>query len=293
MNLRDLRYVLAVAEHRNFGRAAEACHVSQPTLSGQLRKLEEQLGVVLFERTNKWVVPTEAGQQVLGHAARAVEAADAVQAAARAARDPLVGRLRLGIIPTLGPYLLPLALEPIRRACPRLELEIWEDVTEALLDRLASHRLDGALLATAPPDADDLDMILFTEPFLAALPPDHVLAGATRVEAAALAPDLLALHDGHCLGEQVITACGGARPGRADLRASSLETLVNLVAAGYGATLIPGLAAGAMRGRGVVLRPIEGFAARTVRLVARATSARRQALDAVAGAIGGAVRSFG
>ncbi|MGQ9367441.1 LysR substrate-binding domain-containing protein [Azospirillum sp. ST 5-10] len=292
MNLRDLRYLLAIAEHRHFGKAAEACHVSQPTLSGQVRKLEDWLGVTLFERTNKWVVPTEVGERILDHARRAVTAADALEAEARAARDPLVGPLKLGVIPTLGPYLMPLVFGPLRRACPKLEIELWEDVTESLLERLRARKLDAALLATAPPDGEFAEIELFTEPFLAAMPEGHALAGRQRVGEADLAPDLLVLADGHCLRDQALAACHSSEGDRAALRAASLETLINMVAAGYGTTLIPGLAAGSMRGRGVVLRPLSGPASRTVRLVSRATYPRAKALAVMAATIRDEVTAY-
>ncbi|WP_029008191.1 LysR substrate-binding domain-containing protein [Azospirillum halopraeferens] len=293
MNLRDLRYLLAIAEHRHFGKAAEACHVSQPTLSGQVRKLEDWLGVTLFERTNKWVVPTEIGERILDHAARAVAAADALEAEARAARDPLVGALKLGVIPTLGPYLMPLIFRPLRRACPALTIELWEDVTDSLLERLRTRKLDAALIATDAPDGDMAERSLFTEPFLAALPEGHPLSGRDRIAESDLAADLMVLADGHCLRDQALAACSGAANDTAALRAASLETLVNMVAAGYGTTLIPGLAAGAMRGRGVVLRPLAGTASRTVRLVSRATFPRSRALDAIAAVIRQEVEPFG
>ncbi|HYC02183.1 MAG TPA: LysR substrate-binding domain-containing protein [Azospirillaceae bacterium] len=286
MNLRDLRYLIALGEHRHFGRAAEACHVSQPTLSGQLRKLEERLGVDLFERTSKWVVPTEVGERLLAHARRAVEAADALEAEARAARDPLVGPLKLGVIPTLGPYLMPLLFAPLRQAYPRLEIELWEDVTANLLERLQARKLDAVMIATTPPPELE-EAPLFTEPFLAALSPGHALAGRQRVDAADLSADLLVLADGHCLRDQALAAC--ARGDMGALRAASLETLVNMVAAGYGSTLIPGLAAGAMRGRDVTLLPLSDGVARTVRLVSRPTFPRAKALSALAETVRGVV----
>ena len=282
MNLRDLRYALAVAEQRHFGRAAALCHISQPTLSTQIRKLEEQLGVLLFERTNKTVATTTAGAALLVHARIAVDAADAMVALAQDSRDPLRGRLRLGIIPTLAPYLLPLVFGPLREALPDLVLEPWEDVTDALVERLRAHDLDAALLATDA-EAPDLEQrALFHEPFLAALPPEHPLIDRARVREEDLAPDILVLADGHCLREQALLACGqpGGRAGA--LRASSLSTLMNMVAAGYGTTLIPGLAVGVARDAGIVLRPIEGGAGRSIRLVSRASFPRRAAIDAVA-----------
>ncbi|QJE72189.1 LysR family transcriptional regulator [Aerophototrophica crusticola] len=281
MNLRDLRYLLAVAEHRHFGRAAEACNVSQPTLSGQIRKLEEELGVEVFERTNKWVVPTEVGERLLTQAAKAVEAADGLVAAARAARDPLDGPLTLGVIPTLGPYLMPLVFGPLRDAYPKLRIELWEDTTDNVLERLRAKRLDAALIATDPPEGL-VDIPLFTEPFLAALPENHLLAGRARVAEADLADDLLVLADGHCLRDQALAACGRADARAGAFRAAGLETLLNMVAAGYGTTLVPGLAAGALRGRGIALRPLEGMPGRTVRLVSRPSFPRGKALEAVA-----------
>ncbi|WP_207483339.1 LysR substrate-binding domain-containing protein [Arenibaculum pallidiluteum] len=293
MNLRDLRYVLAVAEHRHFGRAAEACHVSQPTLSAQIRKLEDSLGAPLFERTNRWVVPTDFGARVLVHAARAVEEADAIAALGRSAGDPLAGPLRLGVIPTLGPYLMPLVFGPARHRFPRLALEPWEDLTGALLDRLRGRRLDAALVATPVPPGEFAERPLFTEPFLAALPPEHPLAGRERLDEPELAPDLLVLSDGHCLRDQALAACNAPDPSGGSLRAASLETLVNMVAAGFGTTLVPGLAAGALRGRNVVLRPLAAPRGRTVRLVWRPSFPRAAALDALAQLVREVLSAYG
>src|SRR4051794_3388189 len=195
MNLRDLRYLLAIAEHGHFGRAAEACGISQPTLSVQLRKLEQQLGVTLFERTSKVVVPTAGCERLIGHIRGAVAEVDAMLAVARTLRDPLAGRFRLGIIPTLAPYLLPLVFAPLREAMPALEIEPWEDQTVALLDRLRAHDLDAALLATEVEGGDLQSRALFAEPFLAALPPEHPLAGREVVAEEELAEDILVLAD--------------------------------------------------------------------------------------------------
>ncbi|MBR0681752.1 LysR family transcriptional regulator [Roseomonas eburnea] len=282
MNLRDLRYLLAVAEHRHFGKAAESCRVSQPTLSVQLRKLEEELGIVLFERNSKQVVPTPICELLLSHARVAVAEIDAMAALARSAMDPLRGTLRLGIIPTLGPYLLPLVLAPLQEALPDLEIEPWEDVTATLLERLRGHELDAALIATEPDGTDLVTRPLFTEPFLAALPPDHPLAAQKRIGEDDLAPDVLVLADGHCLRDQALAACGLAGPLGGSLRAASLATLINMVAAGYGTTLIPGLAAGAAQDSGIVLRPLRQKASRTVRIAWRAAFPRRAAVEAVA-----------
>jgi LysR family hydrogen peroxide-inducible transcriptional activator len=292
MNLRDLRYLVAVAEHEHFGRAAKACGISQPTLSEQLRKLEEELGVALFERTSKIVAPTAACERLIGHARAAVAQADAVLAVARDMRDPLAGRFRLGIIPTLAPYLLPLVFAPLREALPALEVEPWEDQTAALLDRLRAHELDAALLATEVDGPDLGSQPLFAEPFLAGLPPEHPLAARAVVAEADLARDILVLADGHCLRDQALAACGHSGALGGALRASSLSTLLNMVAAGYGTTLIPGLAAGAAQDAGIALRPLAAWAGRTVRIAWRAHYPRRAAVEAVGEVIATRLRGF-
>lgn len=292
MNLRDLRYLLAVAEHEHFGRAAEACGISQPTLSVQLRKLEELLGVTLFERGSKAVTPTVACELLISHARAAVAEADAILAVARSLHDPLAGRFRLGIIPTLAPYLLPLIFAPLREALPALEVEPWEDQTSVLLKRLRAHELDAALLATEVDGPDLASQPLFAEPFLAALPPEHPLAAQAVVAEADLAPDILVLADGHCLRDQALEACGRSGALGSTLRATGLSTLLNMVAAGYGTTLLPGLAAGAAQDAGIVLRPLATQAGRTVRIVWRASFPRRAALEAVGDVIATRLRGF-
>ncbi|MCB4823508.1 LysR substrate-binding domain-containing protein [Roseicella aerolata] len=292
MNLRDLRYLLAVAEHGHFGRAAEACGISQPTLSVQVRKLEELLGVALFERTSKAVAPTAACERLIGHVRAAVAEADAILAVARNLRDPLSGRFRLGIIPTLAPYLLPLVFAPLREALPTLEVEPWEDQTAALLERLRAHELDAALLATEVDGPDLTSRPLFAEPFLAALPPEHPLVAREVVAEEDLAEDILVLADGHCLRDQALAACGRSGALGGTLRAASLSTLLNMVAAGYGTTLIPGLAAGAAQDSGIVLRPLAARTGRTVRIAWRTRFPQRAAVDAVGEVIAAHLRGF-
>jgi LysR family transcriptional regulator, hydrogen peroxide-inducible genes activator len=292
LNLRDLRYLLAVAEQEHFGRAAETCGISQPTLSVQVRKLEELLGVALFERTSKTVKPTAACERLIGHVRAAVAEADAILAVARTLGDPLAGRLRLGIIPTLAPYLLPLVLAPLRAALPVLQVVPWEDQTTALLKRLHAHELDAALLATEVTGSDLESRPLFAEPFLAALPPEHPLAGREVVAEADLAQDILLLEDGHCLHDQALAACGQSGALNGTMRATSLATLLNMVAAGYGTTLIPGLAAGAAQDAGIVLRPLAARVGRTVRLAWRARFPRHAAVAAVGDVIATRLRGF-
>lgn len=290
VNLRDLKYILAVADTRHFGRAALRCFVSQPTLSGQIKKLEEELGVVIFERTNRSVEITPAGQTILVHARLAVEQADTIEQVARAHQDPLAGPLRVGAIPTLSPYLMPLVLVPLKRTYPELRLVLSEEITDSLLGRLHRHELDAALLATAA-DEGDLDaMPLFDEPFWLAHPRNHPLYEKDEIDAEDLKSiDLLLLADGHCLTHQVMEVCRLAeRPTHgemADLRAASLETLLQLVGAGFGCTLVPALAirGGWMTDSGIIARPLAlPDAFRRISLVYRRSFPRRAALEALA-----------
>ncbi len=283
MNLRDLRYLLAVLEHGHFGRAAEACGVSQPTLSVQLRKLEAELGVALLERGARGVAATAACRSLLPHVRAALAEAEAIQAQARRLRDPLSGPFRLGIIPTLAPYLLPRVLAGLRARLPNLEIEPWEDLTDSLLERLRAHDLEACVIATEPDQPDLLSRPLFAEPFLAALPPAHPLAAFPSVAQEELARDILVLAEGHCLRDQALAVCRTAAG--QPMRATSLVTLMHLVAAGYGTTLIPALAAAAAREMGLVLKPLATGASRTLRLVWRARSPHRPAAEAVAESI--------
>jgi len=296
MNLQDLRYLVSVAEHRHFGRAAEACNVSQPTLSSQIRKLEDGLGVRLLERTNKRVDLTPVGSQVVEHARQALAAAREMETVASASRDPLVGPLRLGVIPTLAPYLMPLILQPLRQAYPGLAIELWEDQTRSLIEGLRSHRLDAALLATTANAPEITEIELFREPLLAALPPHHRLTRLKTVKEESLTAELMVLADGHCLANHALAACGQKSnaprsPLQSSMQAATLETLVNLVAAGYGATLIPALAISSLNHRGITIRPLAGDSARTIRLASRPGYSRPQALRAIEKVICRAVES--
>lgn len=295
MNLRDLKYILAVADTRHFGRAAERCFVSQPTLSGQIRKLEQALGVTIFERTNRSVEVTPIGAAILDRARLLMEQADAIEQVARAHQDPLAGPLRIGAIPTLSPYLMPLILVPMKRRYPQLKLVLIEEVTDSLLRRLSRHELDAALLATAATDPDLTEIPLFEEPFWLAHPRNHPLHDKHDITAADLAElDLLLLADGHCLTHQVMEVCRLAERPRdgemADLRAASLETLLQLVGAGFGCTLVPALAirGGWMADSGIIARPLElDDAYRRIALVSRRSFPRHEALDALAEVVRG------
>lgn len=290
MNLRDLKYFIALTETRHFGRAAERSFVTQPTLSGQIKKLEEELGVTLFERTKKTVALTAIGKALLPYARRAVEEAEALARLAHAGRDPLAGPLRLGVIPTLSLYLMPLIIRPFKRTCPGLTLILTEESTGHLLERLRRHELDAALVATPTKDRKLAERVLFDEPFWLALPRQHPLYHQETIGRRDLDRlEWLLLAEGHCLAEQTMEVCRMSERSRAgvlaDLRAASLDTLLQLVAAGMGATLVPALALRSV-GAGVVARPLElPDAYRRVRLVWRANFPRAEAIAAIAEAV--------
>ncbi|GJD66099.1 LysR substrate-binding domain-containing protein [Methylobacterium frigidaeris] len=243
LSLRDLEYVVAVAEEGHFGRAAERCAVSQPTLSVQVRKLEEALGLILFERSNRRVLLTPSGQGVVRQARAVLAEARALLLLAReGAGRGLQGRLVLAAIQTLGPYLFPQVLRGLRQAFPDLSLSLSEGRTAEILDGLREGRADAALISLPIPDAGLTVVPLFDEPFLLACPVEHAFAGGEPPRPGDLAgPDLLLLDEGNCLRDQAVAACGaGPASGR---HATSLETLRSMVAAGAGYTLLPALAA--------------------------------------------------
>jgi LysR family transcriptional regulator, hydrogen peroxide-inducible genes activator len=244
VNLRDLRYLVALAEHRHFGRAAEACFVSQPTLSTQIRKLEEELGVTLVERAPRKVMLTAAGRDIAERARRIVADVEQMKEAARRSQDPEAGSVRLGIFPTLGPYLLPHVVPRIRARFPRLELLLVEEKSPEILARLRGGRLDAGLLALPVHDDQLHAEFLFEEPFLLAVSRDHALAARGSLRLRDLKDErLLLLEDGHCLRDQALDVCHMAGAGEnAGFQATSLETLRQMVAAGVGVTLLPALA---------------------------------------------------
>lgn len=289
MNLRDLRYIVAVADLGRFGKAADVCNVSQPTLSGQILKLEQELGVAIFERVGKQVRTTPAGAEILRHARRTLAAAGDITASARAASDPLFGPIRLGVIPTLAPYLMPYILPLAAERLPKAPLMLVEDLTGRLLGPLADGELDAILIATDPGSDRLAQIALFDEPFWLVMPADHPLATAKKIRARDIDPkSLLLLTDGHCLRDQALALCGtheatGAGP--ADVRAASLETLLHLTAAKYGLTLAPRLAVAGWRtlNASVVARPIaDAGATRRVRLAFRRDMPRQTALEELA-----------
>lgn len=244
MNLRDLRYLVALADHRHFGRAAAASFVSQPTLSTQIRKLEEELGVTLIERAPRRVMLTPVGLDIAARARRIVAEVEQLKESARRTLDPEAGTVRLGLFPTLAPYLLPHVVPKIRARFPRLELLLVEEKTEVVLRLLREGRLDAGVLAL-PLQDDQLHVEpLFEEPFVLAVPQAHPLARRDHLRLDEIGSEsLLLLEDGHCLREQALDVChlSGAVE-KTGFRATSLETLRQMVAANVGVTLLPALA---------------------------------------------------
>ncbi len=281
MNLRDLQYLVAVADLRNFSQAADKCFVSQPTLSNQIRKLEETLGITLFERNNKRVIPTETGEQIVSLARKILHQVDIMHDVAKSSKDPLAGRFRLGAFPTLSTYLFPTLVPKITKALPQLKLVLIEEKTQALLDRLKRGELDAALLAL-PIHDDQLEVLtLFDDAFLLAVPPAHALAKHKQINQSDIHGEkLLLLEEGHCLRDQALEVChlAGSEEEQ-DFRATSLETLRQMVKAGTGITFMPNIAIQPNE-QGIHYVPFQKPAPhRTIALVWRKTSVRRAVID--------------
>jgi LysR family transcriptional regulator, hydrogen peroxide-inducible genes activator len=287
LKLKDLRYLVAVADTRHFGRAAERSFVSQPTLSAQLKKMEDYLGVQLIERAPKRVSLTAAGEEIVARARRILESSDEIVELAKGHRDPLAGRLKVAFLPTIGPYLLPNVAARLRKHLPRLELMLYEYQTDPMLEKLHSGEIDVGILAL-PVVLDGFDSYeLYKEPFTVAMPANHKLASRTSIRIEDLSHEtLLLLEDGHCLRDQALDICAsGDVHEKQDFRATSIETLRQMVAAGVGITLLPELAGRGAYGnaRGVVIKPFNRpVPTRTIGAIWRKSSARRDAILALA-----------
>ncbi len=288
MNLRDLQYLVAVADHRHFGRAAQACFVSQPTLSMQLKKLEAELGAELVERTPRQVMLTATGEAIVARARGILAEAEAIRGLARQAKDPRSGTLRLGAFPTLAPYLLPHVVPELARRLPDLVVLLVEDKTAALLAQLRSGRLDAAVLALPVEDDALVAEPLFREDFVLAVPAGHPLGqdrGPLSISSL-VGERVLLLAEGHCLRDQALAVCqlvGGQEYD--EFRATSLETLRHMVGAGVGVTLLPMLSVRPPVPESpiVVLRPFaEPAPHRDLALVWRRSSVFRAVLPEVA-----------
>ncbi|GAB6043251.1 DNA-binding transcriptional regulator OxyR [Endothiovibrio diazotrophicus] len=245
MNLRELEYLVAVAELKHFRKAAERCFVSQPTLSGQLKKLEEELGVMLVERDNRNVRLTSAGEAIAEQARRVLTEARAIRELAEVHSQPMAGKLRVGLIPTIAPYLCPHIMSPLKRAYPQLELLLVEEQTHVLLKRLDEGEMDLAILALLDGMEEEYTANhLYHEAFVLAVPREHPLAGKREAKRSDLDHQkVLMLADGHCLRDQALDVCfsaGAVEDG--SFQATSLETLRHMVGAGSGITLMPRLA---------------------------------------------------
>ena len=286
MTIQDLRYVVAVADHGHFGRAAAACGVAQPTLSIQIKRLETELGVKLFERTTKLVSVTAAGADIVKRASQVLAEIDAIMSVGQQTSGPLTGDFSLGVIPTLGPYVLPWLVPALKEDYPALRLVLREDLTAPLLERLGSQRLDAALVAL-PASGDRLETLaLFDEPFWFAEPksggpksggpksggPKSGGSASRKImrEDELRGRSLLLLTEGHCLRDQALAICGTPdREANGDFRATSLETILQMVATGLGSTLLPAMACGDARTRSVSIRPLASGVGRRIGLVWR------------------------
>ncbi|WP_340621424.1 DNA-binding transcriptional regulator OxyR [Xenorhabdus siamensis] len=243
MNIRDLEYLVALAECRHFRRAADSCHVSQPTLSGQIRKLEDELGVMLLERTSRKVLFTQQGMLLVEQAKTVLREVKVLQEMAALQGESMSGPLHIGLIPTIGPYLLPLIIPELHKLFPKLEMYLHEAQTQNLLAQLDSGKLDCAILASLRETEAFIELPLFEESMKLAVYEEHKWANRTEIKMGDLAGEkLLMLEDGHCLRDQAMGFCfqAGAKEDT-HFRATSLETLRNMVAAGSGITLLPAL----------------------------------------------------
>jgi LysR family hydrogen peroxide-inducible transcriptional activator len=286
MNLRDLRYFVALADTRHFGKAAERSFVSQPTLSAQIKKLETYLGVQLIERQPRKVALTETGAKILPLARRIVQESDEIVSLARNEHDPLSGKLKVGLIPTIGPYLLPVVTRKLRKQLPRLKLMLYEHQTQPLLEKLRAGDIDVGILALPVP-LDGLEARpLYDEDFTLAVPTTSTLAKRSNVKIDDLTGEtLLLLEDGHCLRDQALDVCSRIDVKESeDYRATSLETLRQMVAAGLGITLLPQLATRGPFGSGhglIVKEFAKPVPSRSVGAVWRKSTARTDAIKAV------------
>ena len=295
MTLTELRYIVALAHEQHFGRAAERCHVSQPTLSIAVKKLEDELGVVLFERGKQKVLTTPLGQQIVTMASRVLEQTASIKDVAEADKDQLHGPLALGTLPTIGPYLLPQFIPLLQEIAGQLSLYVEEATQPSLALKLRDGELDAILVTLPFNEPDVVTQALFDEPFVLLLPPDHRLAAKTAIEAADLdANEVLLLGEGHSFREQVLAAFPHLRPQesagtlRSFMRGSTLETLRHMVASGLGVTVLPQTAAEMplYAPKLLVTRPFADPAPRrTLALAWRVSYPRHKAIDVLRRAI--------
>jgi LysR family transcriptional regulator, hydrogen peroxide-inducible genes activator len=283
MNLRDLRYLVAIADLRSFVQAADHCFISQPTLSTQIKKMEESLNVQIFERTNKKVMPTELGEQIIASARRILIEVDSIEKLAKNAQDPLAGNFRLGAFPTLSTYIFPGLVPKIKLALPKLRLILIEEKTETLIEQLRQGQLDAALLAMPIQDDYLQSRLLFEDEFYLAVASEHPLAKRQSIAQSDLFhQQLLLLDEGHCLRGQALQICQiNDADEQQDVRATGLETLRQMVKAGTGITFMPKIAVREAE-EGICYLPFEDpVPKRTIGLFWRKTSSRNELLEII------------
>lgn len=285
MNIRDLEYLAALAEHKHFRRAADACHVSQPTLSGQIRKLEDELGIILLERTSRKVLFTQSGLVLVEQAKKILREVKVFREMASNQGKEMTGPLHIGVIPTLGSYLFPHILPAIKEAFPELELFLYETQTNLLAEQLESGHLDCAIVAATIETEPFIKVPLFQEKMLLAVSKQHAWADKKMVNMSDLnGHEMLMLDDGHCLREQTLGYCfaAGARE-NSHFKATSLETLRNMVAVNSGMTFMPQLAVpqGCQRGD-IRYLSVEPASFRQIDLIYRPGSTLRNRYEKVA-----------
>lgn len=247
MTLTELKYIVAVARERHFGRAAESCFVSQPTLSVAIKKLEDELGVLIFERRSNDVTPTPVGERIVAQAQRVLDESARIKEIAKQGKDPLAGPLRVGVIYTIGPYLLPLLVRQLLKDAPQMPLLINENYTVRLLELLKNGEIDVAICALPLPETGLLVQPLYDEPFMIAVPRGHPWTRRRNIAAEELKKEtMLLLGSGHCFRDQVLEVCpelsrfsSGAEGIQKTFEGSSLETIRHMVASGLGITVLP------------------------------------------------------
>ena len=295
MNIRDLEYLVALAEHKHFRRAADACHVSQPTLSGQIRKLEDELGIILLERTSRKVLFTQSGLLLVDQAKTVLREVKLLKEKASNQGKEMTGPLHVGVIPTIGPYLMPHIVPALQNAFPDLELFLYEAQTHQLLEQLETGRLDCAIVASVRETEPFIEVPLFKERMLLAVAENHPWAKEQTIPMSMLKDhEMLMLDDGHCLRNQALGYCftAGAKE-NSHFQATSLETLRNMVAANAGMTLMPELAVLSEGERGgVKYLPCQPEPSRDVILVYRPGSPLRARYERIAEAIANSVKSI-
>lgn len=296
MTLTELRYIVTLAREKHFGRAAEQCHVSQPTLSIAVKKLEQELGVALFERIKNSIRVTPLGERIIEQAESVLNETRTLQDLAQTGQDPLKGPLKVGAIFTVGPYLFPHMIPEVQKLAPQMPLYIEENYTAVLREKLKGGELDIIIIALPFNEKDVLTQPLYDEPFVLLLPPDHPLTGNNPIDSAALTADnMLLLGEGHCFRDQVIEACPKIQQSltakdseHSVTEGSSLETLRHMVASGFGITVLPQTAAGEQRYAPGLLTT-RSFATpspyRSVAMAWRASFTRPQVIDVLNRAI--------